>query len=264
VYVTTSWDDGDPASVRVAEVLARHGLKGTFYVAPGNRERAVMRGSELGTLAAMGMEIGAHTLTHRVIVRVPREEACREVREGKDVLEQALGESVRSFAYPKGRFSERAADVVAEAGFTYARTTVGLQAVVPSHLMRATVSLQLYPHDASTTLRHAARSGSWEALGGFLRQLPRSPQQWEPLALLEHFLRTARALGDAGLVHLWGHAWELDSLEGGWQLLESACQLLASAHGAIPVTNGELVAIAGRLSLDGRPQASSEVASPRI
>ncbi len=254
VYVTTSWDDGDSASVRVAEVLAKHGLKGTFYIAPGNRERAVMCGSELGALAAMGMEIGAHTLTHRVIVHLPRDEACREVREGKDVLEQALGEPVHSFCYPKGRFSQQAAHVVTEAGFTYARTTVGLHADVPAHLMRATVSLQLYPHDASTMLRHAVSGGSWESLGGYLRQLPRPRPAWEPLALLEHLLYAAQALGGAGLVHLWGHAWELGSFDGGWPLLESACQLLANADEAIPVTNGELVAVSRRLSLDGHPK----------
>ena len=31
--VTTSWDDGHSTDLRVAELLAAHGLKGTFYVA---------------------------------------------------------------------------------------------------------------------------------------------------------------------------------------------------------------------------------------
>src|SRR5688500_11915407 len=30
--VTTSWDDGHPLDIRLAEMLARHGVAGTFYV----------------------------------------------------------------------------------------------------------------------------------------------------------------------------------------------------------------------------------------
>jgi hypothetical protein len=31
-YITTSWDDGHPSDLRVAELLIKHGLRGTFYV----------------------------------------------------------------------------------------------------------------------------------------------------------------------------------------------------------------------------------------
>ena len=30
--ITTSWDDGHPLDLRVAELLAKYGLQGTFYV----------------------------------------------------------------------------------------------------------------------------------------------------------------------------------------------------------------------------------------
>ena len=34
--ITTSWDDGHPMDLRVAELLTRSGLPGTFYVPPSN------------------------------------------------------------------------------------------------------------------------------------------------------------------------------------------------------------------------------------
>ena len=32
MIVTTSWGDGNPLDIRLAEILASHGLRGTFYV----------------------------------------------------------------------------------------------------------------------------------------------------------------------------------------------------------------------------------------
>src|SRR5207244_4479017 len=64
--VTTSWDDGHHADLRVADRLAAHALKGTFYVAlnhPGNKD---IGDDEIRTLQRMGMEVGSHTLTHRL------------------------------------------------------------------------------------------------------------------------------------------------------------------------------------------------------
>lgn len=31
-YITTSWDDGHPLDLRVAELLSEYHLQGTFYV----------------------------------------------------------------------------------------------------------------------------------------------------------------------------------------------------------------------------------------
>ena len=36
VRVTSSWDDGHSNNVRVAEILRRHGGKGTFFIYPVN------------------------------------------------------------------------------------------------------------------------------------------------------------------------------------------------------------------------------------
>ncbi len=39
VIVTTSWDDGHPVDLKVADILLRFGVKATFYVGNSNYKR---------------------------------------------------------------------------------------------------------------------------------------------------------------------------------------------------------------------------------
>ena len=51
-FVTTSWDDGHPSDRRLADLLAKHKIHGTFYVPCRNSEgRPVMRDAEVRDLA---------------------------------------------------------------------------------------------------------------------------------------------------------------------------------------------------------------------
>jgi peptidoglycan/xylan/chitin deacetylase (PgdA/CDA1 family) len=77
-------------------------------------------------LAARGIEIGSHTLSHAILSRTPRADAEREVVESKQRLERELAAPVRGIAYPNGRDSDfRESDVACarRAGYTYACTT---------------------------------------------------------------------------------------------------------------------------------------------
>ena len=65
--ITTSWDDGHPLDFRVAEMLSRHNLRGTFYV-PRTADNATMSAAEVRELGA-SFELGAHTLAHVDLTR---------------------------------------------------------------------------------------------------------------------------------------------------------------------------------------------------
>ena len=105
VYVTTSWDDGYRLDARLAGLLEKHGLQATFYIAPRNRELAVRdrlapsNGRQLGH----AFEVGAHTMTHRSLTELRRDEAFAEIGAGKRLLEHVIGSPVTSFSYPHGR-----------------------------------------------------------------------------------------------------------------------------------------------------------------
>lgn len=89
--------------------------------------RLMMQARDIRQLAALGMGIGAHTMTHPILDRLPDEAARREIAGSKSALESLLGAAVRSFAYPNGRphrdYGQRHVDMVREAGFDVAVST---------------------------------------------------------------------------------------------------------------------------------------------
>ena len=122
--VTTSWDDGDPHDLRVAELLRARDLPATFYVPIiGYRQRKTLAAADLRALSSVGFEIGAHTVSHTNLPRLGPKELDREVRTCKEMLEQTLGSGVLMFCYPNGRYDAEVIRQVKNAGYTGARTT---------------------------------------------------------------------------------------------------------------------------------------------
>jgi peptidoglycan/xylan/chitin deacetylase (PgdA/CDA1 family) len=66
---------------------------------------ALMTSSELAEIAQLGVEIGAHTANHVKLTAIPPAEAEREMLCGKEMIENATGHPVTSFAYPYGACS---------------------------------------------------------------------------------------------------------------------------------------------------------------
>src|SRR6266700_3965756 len=102
VVVTTSWDDAAVSGMRVAELLGEKGMRGTFYVPTGELDRGShFTAATLRTLSANGFEIGAHTISHRVLTELNAAELVNEVCGCKPVLEEMLGREVVMFCYPR-------------------------------------------------------------------------------------------------------------------------------------------------------------------
>src|SRR5262249_17764446 len=105
--ITTSWDDGHPLDIRVAQLLASYGMVGTFYVPLRCGKLPVMTREHLHTLRHMGMEIGSHTLMHHELTKLDADKARAELVQSKAYLEDVLGEPVTSLCYPKGKFNKQ-------------------------------------------------------------------------------------------------------------------------------------------------------------
>jgi len=65
----------------------------------------MMTDDEVLDLDAQGMEIGAHTLSHPILERLPLVDAEKEIRGSKEYLEQLLEKKVTTFAYPNGKYN---------------------------------------------------------------------------------------------------------------------------------------------------------------
>jgi peptidoglycan/xylan/chitin deacetylase (PgdA/CDA1 family) len=82
----------------------------------------------LRQLAAAGMSIGAHSLSHPILARASEELAWQEISESRSVLEKALGQTVWAFAYPFGdaaTVTGRDLRLAEEAGFRCAFMNTG-------------------------------------------------------------------------------------------------------------------------------------------
>lgn len=86
----------------------------------GCSESQLLDPTQILELHRSGFEIGSHTLTHRDLTRLPRDEAWEEISRSRMLLEILLNAPVRSFSYPFGRVNEETKHMVREAGYTHA------------------------------------------------------------------------------------------------------------------------------------------------
>lgn len=81
---------------------------------------------QLGRLSSEGVDIGSHALTHRSLTKMPIDDAKNEMFQSRKELEQKLGISVSSFAYPYGTladFNLPLADSLRSTGYRLAFTS---------------------------------------------------------------------------------------------------------------------------------------------
>lgn len=64
--------------------------------------RPMMRMEQVRSLRRRGMDVGAHTITHPILLRLGERAARDEMAGGKARLEEILGERVALLAYPNG------------------------------------------------------------------------------------------------------------------------------------------------------------------
>jgi peptidoglycan/xylan/chitin deacetylase (PgdA/CDA1 family) len=114
-FITTSWDDGHILDLRVAQMLDKYGLTGTFYV-PQHAEYGTMNTSQIRQLS-QHYEIGAHTIDHLALTDLPEDQARQQIVNSKAWVEQITGRACPMFCPPKGRFTKSHLAMVHDAGF---------------------------------------------------------------------------------------------------------------------------------------------------
>lgn len=142
-----SFDDGMRNNHSVLlPILRDYGIGATVYVTTGliGGQNPWMRGSspmmtedELRDLAAAGVELGAHTVTHPDLSLMDREACLREMEDSRRVLEELTGSSVSTFAYPFCRYGSEAVAAARDAGFAAAVTCEGRGGWSPLEMKRA-------------------------------------------------------------------------------------------------------------------------------
>jgi peptidoglycan/xylan/chitin deacetylase (PgdA/CDA1 family) len=66
-------------------------------------ENLFMDWDEIRQISRSGIDIGAHTISHRLLSSLPKEEVVKEIVESKNEIERRIEKKVFSFAYPHGK-----------------------------------------------------------------------------------------------------------------------------------------------------------------
>ncbi|HYH01447.1 MAG TPA: polysaccharide deacetylase family protein [Terriglobales bacterium] len=234
--VTTSWDDGDPADVRVAQLLRTRRLPGTFYIpVMGRRGLPTLSQAAMRDLASEGFEIGGHGVSHRNLSGMSADHCWNEVHGAKQFLEDVLGKEIAMFCYPRGRHDEIVVKTVARAGYIGARTTRMLATDIAFDAYRMPTTVHAFNHKPSGYLRNLLRTRN---LSGIFRYATvyRYCENWVQLAktLFDSTLR------DGGVWHLYGHSWEIQELEM-WPQLEEVLDYVSGRDDVLYACNSEIV-----------------------
>lgn len=90
----------------------------------GEAAEPLMDAAQVREWLAAGHEIGSHTLTHPHLTQLPAAQAREEISASKKKLEDLFGRGVQHFCYPFGDWNESVRDLVVEAGYRTACTTM--------------------------------------------------------------------------------------------------------------------------------------------
>lgn len=236
--VTTSWDDGDPRDIKIAELLRSQGLGGTFYIPmSGYLERPTLTPAALRSLSSEGFEIGAHSVSHKSLTLVTGDRLTGEVTTCKQKLEELIGKQVCMFCYPNGRYNSQVIRKLKCAGYKGARTTQMLSTRPEFLPFEMPTTLQAFPHVRTGYLRDLGRARNVTGLWRFTTQLSHF-DSWIDLG--KRLFR--EVLEHGGIWHIYGHSWEIDELDL-WTDLRELLEHVSRREGVTYVTNGQLLSL---------------------
>lgn len=116
--VVITFDDGfKDVYTNAFPCLQRYGFSAVVYaIAGGTGLGNYMGAAELHALSDAGWEIGSHSWTHTSL-RSPTVRLGREITDSRQALEELLGKSVETFAFPYGLTSKLVTGEVKDAGY---------------------------------------------------------------------------------------------------------------------------------------------------
>lgn len=124
--VVLTFDDGyADFYTAAAPELRRYGFTATSYVVTGFVGRpGYLSWPQISELDHQGFTIGAHTVHHAALGRLPLAQASWEMAQCKATLEAVLGHPVTHLAYPYGSFTSALVRRAQELGFESATSTL--------------------------------------------------------------------------------------------------------------------------------------------
>jgi peptidoglycan/xylan/chitin deacetylase (PgdA/CDA1 family) len=123
--VVLTFDDGGLDNYLVAfPLLKKHGLTATFFIITGTVGRkGQMDWDQLREMAASGMSIQSHSVSHPDLRGVSGARLEAELADSRAAITQAVGEPGYVLCYPSGAYDERVVEAAQAAGYVMAVAT---------------------------------------------------------------------------------------------------------------------------------------------
>lgn len=123
--VVLTFDDGGLDNYEVAfPILKEHGFCGTFFVITKSvGEEGQMSWEQLREMAAEGMSIESHTVSHPDLREVSASRLESELARSRQAIADAIGEPSYALAYPAGAYNETVIAATRAAGYLIAVAT---------------------------------------------------------------------------------------------------------------------------------------------
>jgi peptidoglycan/xylan/chitin deacetylase (PgdA/CDA1 family) len=222
LWVTTSWDDGQRTDIKLAKLLTKYNIKGTFYITKSysdslEKHDVIKIDKEF--------EIGAHTLKHSILTKISTVQAREEIEGSKAFVEELLNHEITMFCYPGGFYNNQIKNMVKDAGFIGARTTNAGDFHFPEDPFQWHITLHASNGSPRMTFKIWRRNRlpiktliDWEIRSKFLFDL---------------------ALEKGGIYHLWGHSWEIEKNKE-WDKLERVLKYISNKNDVKYTTNSQI------------------------
>jgi peptidoglycan/xylan/chitin deacetylase (PgdA/CDA1 family) len=171
-----SFDDAYADLLEVAApIMAERGLPGVVFAVAGqiggtnewdHKIRAttldLLDADGLRAVAAQGIEVGSHTISHRPLTKVPVGDLEEEIAGAAERLERAGLPRPRVFSYPYGEWSPAIAEVARAAGYE-ASFTIEPGVVTGKADPQAVPRIEVQASDTPSRLRRKLLSAGWPA-----------------------------------------------------------------------------------------------------
>lgn len=227
-YITFSFDDGVTQDIRLIKLLDKYNLQATFNLnssllgLKGEGRNLVTRWDHIKVLPSQiaeiykNHEIGVHTLTHPNLTNEEDETVIYQVEQDRLNLETLSSKRVVGMAYPCGgeNNNERVAKIIKEkTGVLYART------IQPTYSFE--LPKNIYRLDPTVHVREISKMYK--------------------LAKEYILLETT----EPSMFYIWGHSYELDIMENGWEDFEDFCALISAKNDILYGTNTKVLSELG-------------------
>jgi peptidoglycan/xylan/chitin deacetylase (PgdA/CDA1 family) len=122
--IILTFDDGTANQFYAFESLKKRNMVGVFfivlnYIGKGKH----LKEDQLRKMAACGMEIGSHGITHCYLTKVSAKRMEAEILQSKVVMEDMLKTQIITFCYPFGKYNNAILKVMEKSDYVYGRTT---------------------------------------------------------------------------------------------------------------------------------------------